>query len=299
MAQPSFSIIVPTYGRPDRLADCVQSVSALQYERDRLELIVVDDGTEDGARVEAALRPFEPRLRVQLLRQQHAGPAAARNRGAQAATGDYLAFTDDDCQVEPGWLAAFARQFTGAPRCIAGGETINALTDNIFTTASETLVAYFRDYNRKKGAPFFATNNIALPKEVFAQVEGFDERFPLAAGEDRDFCARCHQQGHEMVFVPGAQVRHYHALSCGRFFRQHFNYGRGAFFYHKIEAARGSRGKLEVEPLRFYFDLIRYPLTIKARRGIRLALLMFLSQAANTSGFFVEKSRDKTGPALR
>ena len=75
---PSFSIIVPTYGRPTQLKECLQGLARLNYPKKSLEIIVVDDGTPISYK--RIVRPFEKDINVVLHRQSHAGPATARNR---------------------------------------------------------------------------------------------------------------------------------------------------------------------------------------------------------------------------
>jgi GT2 family glycosyltransferase len=285
----SFSIVVPTYNRPARLAECVASFAALAYDRDRFEVLVVDDGTPQIEEVRAALAPFRERIALRLLEQAHAGPAAARNLGAAAARHECIAFTDDDCRVDPGWLAAFDARFAAHPGALLGGRTVNAMTDDVCAEASQALVDFLLGYFLAKGAPFFASNNIAVEKTTFERVGGFDLRFPLAGGEDREFCARYHHAGCPLVYADDAVVAHYHSFTLRRFLRQHYNYGRGACCYRRVHAAR-SGPEVGFERSRFYLDLVRYPLRAPAvRRRGRVTLLMFATQVANATGFFVEK----------
>ncbi len=293
---PAFTIVVPTYARPERLAHCVGALARLEYDRSRLEVIVVDDGSPDGTAVAAAVAPHRDPLRLRLVRQENRGPAAARNRGVREARHEFIAFTDDDCQPQPSWLAAFSAQFAAAPECIAGGRTVNALEENIYSAASESLVGYFHRYHLRKGTPFFATNNVALPRAVFLAVGGFDERFPRAAGEDREFCARCVRQGRTFAYVPEAVVHHSHALTLRQFIRQHYNYGRGAHFFRRLHAVDTGNGAVELEPLRFYSDLLLHPLATDRPRRMRLVLLMLVTQLANSTGFFVERARRRRIP---
>ena len=116
--EPSFSIIIPTYRRPDALRVCVQALCELDYPRSGLEVIIVDDG--GMVPLQPLLEPFAERLRMKILWQPNAGPAAARNFGALQATGDLLAFTDDDCTPASSWLRGFRNGVHGntdsAPR---------------------------------------------------------------------------------------------------------------------------------------------------------------------------------------
>ena len=131
---PRFSIVIPTYDRPRPLSACLEAMSGLEYPRDRFEVIVVDDGSPEPP--EAAAAPFRDRLDLTLLRLPHAGPATARNAGASRARGEYLAFTDDDCAPDPGWLHALAARFAAEPGGLLGGRTINRLPENPYSSAS-------------------------------------------------------------------------------------------------------------------------------------------------------------------
>ena len=283
-----FSIVIPTYNRPERLASCLKAITELNYPRDRFEVIVVDDGSKTP--LDSVVTPFGERIEVKLIRQANAGPAAARNRGAKAAKGEYLAFTDDDCQPTADWLTQFAAAFENAPSAMLGGKTINALSDNPFSTASQKLIDYLYDYyNPAKGKDaFFASNNIAMPIANFRALNGFDVSFPLAAAEDRDFCDRWNQ-AYPMVYVPTAKIDHFHKLSLTSFWKQHFGYGRGAFCFHQIRAQRVTK-EIEVEPLSFYFKLLSYPFfQASAQPKILISSLFFVSQVANVAGFFWER----------
>ncbi|VEP16711.1 Family 2 glycosyl transferase [Hyella patelloides LEGE 07179] len=285
---PNFSIIIPTYNRPERLANCLQAIAKIIYSSDRFEVIVVDDGSE--SLLDGVVAPLQNKIKIKLLRQENAGPAAARNRGAKEAQGEFLAFTDDDCQPLPNWLSQFAASLATAPKAMIGGKTINALSDNPFSTASQELIDYLYEYyNPAKGKKaFFASNNIAMPKSGFDSLGGFDVSFPLAAAEDRDFCDRW-EASYPMVYDPEAQINHYHHLNFKSFWRQHFGYGRGAFCFHQLRAQRAAK-ELEVEPLSFYFDLLSYPFSQEAGQPkVLISSLFFLSQVANVSGFFWEK----------
>jgi glycosyltransferase involved in cell wall biosynthesis len=284
--QPFFSIVIPTYARPARLASCLQSLSLLDYPRDHFEVIVVDDGSEKPP--ETVIDDFCDRLDVVLLAQSHQGPATARNTGAARAKGQFLAFTDDDCEPAPEWLQALASRFAATPDCAVGGRTLNALHNNPCSTASQMLVDYLYDYYNRDPhkAVFFTSNNLALPADRFRTIGGFDTTFSYAAGEDREFCDRWLNRGYPMIYVPEALVRHSHFLGCRTFCKQHFNWGRGAFLFHQVRARR-AQGHHKFEPVRFYLNLLRYPFSQgQTKRPLLLALLLLVSQGTNAAGFF-------------
>jgi glycosyltransferase involved in cell wall biosynthesis len=294
MITPSltFSIIIPTYNRPASLDRCLEALSQLEYERDQFEVIVVDDGSRSS--LAPITDSWQTQLNLTLVCQANAGPAAARNRGAAHAQGKYLAFTDDDCLPLPSWLSAFELAFLHE-QALLGGQTLNALPDNPCSTASQLLIDYLYQYynvEEKQGsqqAQFFASNNFALPTVLFQELGGFDTRFPLAAGEDREFCDRWQQSGYALKYVPTAQIAHAHDLKLKSFWRQHFNYGRGAFHFHRSRAQR-QQSDIQVEPIKFYFDLLKYPMMKSTGHPVwNLSLLLFLSQAATVLGFFWER----------
>lgn len=289
--QPFFSVIIPTYRRPRQLAACLQSFTRLDYSRDCFEVIVVVDGSEMPP--EATIAAFRDQLDVTLLWQPNAGPAVARNTGAAQAKGQFLAFTDDDCRPAPDWLKSLAVCFAKDPDCLIGGRTINALPDNPYSCASQLLIDYLYSYYNADPdqARFLTSNNLALAADHFRAIGGFDSTYPRAAAEDRELCDRWLFHGRRMIYAPDALVYHAHHMTFWTFWRQHFNYGRGAYFFHHLRARRGN-GRINIEPPSFYLMMLRFPI-VQARYGRALSLtgLLVLTQIANASGFFWERGR--------
>jgi GT2 family glycosyltransferase len=284
MAQPFFTIVIPTYSRPEQLSACLGSITRLDYPRDRFEVIVVDDNSPQSP--QNIVESFNPIMAVKLISQSHAGPAAARNKGAAGANGDFLVFTDDDCLPQSGWLNAFARQFLLTPEDLIGGRTLNALRDNLCSAASQAVIdAVYLYFNTNDRALFFTSNNFAVPAKTFRRLGGFNEEFQTS--EDREFCDRWIQNGGSLVYVSDAVCDHAHALQLGSFWRQHFGYGQGAFRFHR---ARRLRYGARIDPdLWFYWRLINYPMvTETGYRRLMTTALVCLSQLASTAGFIWE-----------
>jgi GT2 family glycosyltransferase len=299
MKQPFCSIVIPTYNRPERLANCLEAITQQDYPRDQFEVVVVDDGSPTS--MAEVVEPFRDRFNLTLIRQENAGPAKARNVGASRASGKYLVFTDDDCTPKADWLKALTAQFEAKPNDLIGGQTLNALPENLFSTASQILIDYIYSYYNleAESASFFASNNFAMPADPFRLLGGFDTSFPLAAGEDREFCDRWLHHGYPMSYAPDVQIYHAHYLTLAKFWRQHFNYGRGAFCFHQLRAQR-TTNRIKVEPLTFYFRLLTFPFRQPSSQpALLLSGLMVLSQVANVAGFFWERSRHSpTKPTL-
>jgi GT2 family glycosyltransferase len=292
---PAASVIVPTYRRPERLAACLDALASLDYPRGLLEVIVVDDGSGDPP--ETLVARARGRIDASLVAAPHGGPAAARNAGAARARGDGFAFTDDDCRPEPAWLLRLCEALAASPGAAAGGRVVNDLPGNACSAASQLIVdhLYARWNADPADASFFTSNDLAVPRDGFRAVGGFDESFPGAAAEDRDFCARWTASGRRLVYAPDAVVRHAHALSPVSFWRQHFGYGRGARRYHRARAARGA-DRVRLEPAGFYSGLLARPFAEeRAPRSWALAALVATSQFANAAGFAWECAAERGG----
>lgn len=285
---PTFSLIIPTYERPAQLIKCLESITRLDYSKDEFEVIVVDDGSKNPP--EQIVDSFSDRLNIMLFTQNNAGPAGARNTGAEKANGEFLAFTDDDCEPDKDWLNAFQKEFKRDPDIFLGGYTINSLTDNIYSAASQELINYLYSYYNtdRKNATFFASNNIAVRADLFKKIGGFDVTTLRATAEDREICDRWVYKGYKMTFTTDAVVYHSHAMTLKQFWRQHFNYGRGAYYFRKVRAIRGQE-KVKLEPASFYSDLITYPFhREEVKQKSFISMLLIFSQVANALGFYYE-----------
>jgi glycosyltransferase involved in cell wall biosynthesis len=286
---PFFSVIIPTHNRNAQLKSCLQALAAQAYPRDRFEVVVVDDGSVDPPRKIVA--SFCGTLNVTLLAEPHGGPSAARNAGATRARGEFLAFTDDDCAPAPEWLQNMSARLASLPTSLVGGRTINALTENIYSATSQALIdVIYAHFNRDPAnAQFLASNNIAMPAAQFHAMGAFNSSFPFA--EDREFCDRWLRHGYRMAYAPEVLLHHHHYLTPGRLWRQHFNYGRGAFHFHQINGRRGSKFRFESA---FYLSIFRFPLTRNAgARGLFMEALMAEIQMANAAGFFFQAVKSR------
>ena len=258
------SVVVPTCDRPAALRRCL---AALARQEEELDVVVVDDG-RSGAAVDA------PGARV--LRAAGRGPAAARNLGARAARGSVICFTDDDCAPAPGWAQRLATACaTGGA---AAGTTIADPTAGAPAAAAQllanTLMLTSRDA-ASGGLRFAPTCNLACHAETFAALP-FDESFPLAAGEDRDWCARLVASGGVLRHVPEAVVLHRPRLGVRGLVRQQLRYGRGAVGFRDAGGAPAGRA--------FYGALARG----SARAGAGVTALVALAQASVAAGAALE-----------
>lgn len=279
------SIVVPSYGRPERLRACLAALT--QQEGGPYETVVVDDGSpEPLAPICAEFGEW-----VVAVRQSNSGPAAARNTGVRKASGDFICFTDDDCLPEPGWAKALFAARDGDARKLIGGRVENGLPHNVFSEASQSISNFLYEWHRGEGAEgrFFTTNNMGCDRSRFLDLGGFDESFELPAGEDREFGLRWGRAVGPLLYAPNALVRHVHLLDFAGFWRQQSNYGRGAqqLRLHEQDNEESGKGRRFETPA-FYAKLLLHPMTrTRFRPGRRLVLsaLTFLSQLAVTRGY--------------
>ena len=291
---PLCSLVVPSYRRPAQLSGCLAALAELDYPGERLEVIVVDDGGDIP--LDPVVRRFEGTLDVRLLRVTHGGQARARNLAAREARGELLAFTDDDCRPTRSWLRLLAERYLADPGNAYGGHTVNILADNAYAATSQLVLdlGYAQQNVDRTSAHFFTSNNLVVPAGGFRTVEGFDERFRTS--EDRDFCDRWIAAGMTLTYVPEAIVLHAHPLTLKRFVRQHFQYGRGAFLFHRARSRRWSQ-PVRIDP-GFHFKVMTHPLrTETGRRAAKLTLLLQVWNLANTAGFLWEWAHSRGGPA--
>ena len=202
-----FSVVVPTFQRPDVLGTTLQALLATDYPPEKFELIIVDDASDPGT--QAVIDAVSPRpVRLTLLQGDGRGAAAARNLGAAAASGDYLVFVDDDIVVPPNHLRAQLETRALHGECISGADWWE-FTPQVRADLCASRVGRFRlaleDSYRKRGRERWAVQNglaaahLTIRRDVFIQLRGFDERFPRAGVEDWEFCLRARDHGWNLI----------------------------------------------------------------------------------------------------
>jgi len=278
--QIDVSVVVPTRDRPTSLWRCLRALA--QQEEVSLEVMVVDDHSVGAESVRRVVDAFDC---VTLLRGSGAGPAAARNLGARAAGAEVVCFTDDDCEPDPRWAATIARRVVAGASFVAG-ITVNALPQDPFAVASQTISNYFRTHG---DLGFAASNNVGCRADLVEAVP-FDESYPSAAGEDRDWCARVTAAGHQLVVDTDAVVFHHQNLGCRGFARQQLRRGAGAWAFRSSPGTRRGR----VSP-GFYAGLLQEGF----RAGRRPGTLVALSQLLVAAGFLRAAFAEGRSPASR
>lgn len=215
----SVSIVVPTYDNLTLLAECLTSVGRLDYPRDHLEVIVLDNGSTDGTPEEISV--IFPQVRI-LRMERNTGFAPACNQSALQATGDYVAFLNDDAVVDRGWLRGlFAGLDAGGGGAVSAGAHIRSrdgkeaefsgATSNLFGVGRPRPVWGWPDAVSppvKGSSILFASGGAMLiHRRTFLEVGGFDPQY-FAYFEDVDLGWRLWALGHRVVYAPDAVTYH-------------------------------------------------------------------------------------------
>jgi glycosyltransferase involved in cell wall biosynthesis len=228
------SVVIPAYNAEKTIGACLKALSEQDYGG-AFEVVVVDDGSTDSTPEVAS--GFK---NVRLIRQENAGPAAARNKGAQEAKGDIILFTDSDCAPEGDWVSQIVRSFEEEPD-ISG-------VKGRYKTRQKELVARFvqleyedkYDYmERHRYIDFIDTYSAGFKKEVFLRMQGYDPEFPVACAEDVELSYRMSRQGHKMVFNPRAVVDHIHPNRLWDYLKKKYK-----FAYWRMLAVKKNPDKL-------------------------------------------------------
>lgn len=230
-----FSVVIPTYNRVGILRQTLNAVTSQTYPEH--EILVVDDGSTD----ETPLMVRREFPAVRLLQQANHGPATARNRGLEAASGDAVAFTDDDCLPPSNWLERLTDGFERHPEVVGVGGPLLAAAGvrahNLLARYEEYVVRVLykaRDAEVVGGfeCPAGGTNNMAYHRDALCSVGGFDSTFPYPAAEDADLKWRLAGTGARFLYIP-VLVTHLQPYTWPTFRKQQFVRGKGSVYFDR------------------------------------------------------------------
>lgn len=220
---PSVTMVVPARNRHEETRACAESLVALDYPPDLLEVIVVDDASTPP--LSEALSD----LPIRVLRQEtNVGQSAARNLASSAAQGEIIAFTDNDCVADSGWLRALIPHLCEPGVDVAGGRVFASPAKGglaAFEAARSPLDMGSADgpVGTREPVAYLPTCNLAVEREALERLGGFDER--MALGEDADFVWRALRSGSGVRYEPEARITHRHRTRLGELLRRRADYG--------------------------------------------------------------------------
>jgi glycosyltransferase involved in cell wall biosynthesis len=215
---PRVSVVVCTFNGARTIRDCCEGLLRLDYPN--FEVIVVDDGSRD----ETAAIAHEYGFRV--ITTENRGLSSARNTGLAAATGEIVAYIDDDAYPDPHWLRYLAATFLHAEFVGVGGPNIPPAGDGpIAECVANAPGGPIHVLVTDTEAEHLPGCNMAFRKSALDAIGGFDARF-RTAGDDVDVCWRLQDRGGKLGFNPAAVVWHHRRNSVRAYWRQQVGYGR-------------------------------------------------------------------------
>ena len=212
------SVVIPAHNAQETIGEAVVQSLAQARGPMEVEVVVVDDGSNDNTAKVAQSAG------ATVVRQENAGPAAARNRGWESANGQFICFTDSDCIPRAGWienlLDGFTDQQVGA---VAGSYDIANNNSWLARWVQQEIM----ERHKRMGSfvRAFGSYNVAIPRYVLQTTGGFDPVYRRASGEDNDLSYRIIKEGWRIAFRAQAKVAHYHPERLWQYLRQQYRHG--------------------------------------------------------------------------
>jgi glycosyltransferase involved in cell wall biosynthesis len=235
--KPTVSIVVPVRNGESTIESLLQSLAELDYDKEKVEVIVVDGNSTDKTRDIVKKYPFK------MIIERKNGLNVARNTGIRNSTGDIVAFTDSDCVVPQDWVKKIAENFND-PKigCVAGN--VKGYHNNFLSEyADNSIVRVMPSFERREQSNVMklfhhpAGCNIAFRREVVEKIGSFDEDIRYGF-DDLELVERICKSGYEVVSDPDVIIQHKHRTSLRGLLKQHFKYGKGGGFLLKKKGTR-------------------------------------------------------------
>ena len=216
---PKVTISIINLDGEDYLSECLKSIEGLNYPQEKIEIIVVDNGSKDNS-IKFIENNF-PKVKI-IRNQSNLGFAKANNQAAEVSDCDYVAFLNNDTKVDPDWLTELIRPVYGSSDIICSGSKVLSFDGKSIDFAGGMInfegkgfqidygLAAEKDiHNLERYLPFVNGGAMLVQKEVFLKCGGFDEDF-FAYYEDVDLGWRLWVLGYKVVFAPKSVVYHMH-----------------------------------------------------------------------------------------
>ncbi|HXV06350.1 MAG TPA: glycosyltransferase [Solirubrobacterales bacterium] len=230
---PRVSVVVCTHNGERTLPECLDRLGALSYPDH--ETIVVCDGSRDRsaeiAREHGAI----------LVETGHRGLSHARNAGIARASGEIVAFLDDDAYPDPDWLRYVAAALRDGAHAGVGGPNVPPADEGwVAECVAAAPGGPIHVLTSDRAAEHVPGCNMAFRKSALERIGGFDERFHVA-GDDVDVCWRLHEAGGTLGFSAGAVVMHRRRDSVRRYLKQQYGYGKAEALLERKWPSRYNR----------------------------------------------------------
>lgn len=215
---PRISVVVCSYNGARTIGECFAGLRRLDYPD--FEVIVINDGSTDQTSSIAKSHGFS------VISTGNMGLSSARNTGLKAASGEIIAYIDDDAYPDPHWLRYIAATFLFTDCAGVGGPNIpppddGKIADCVANAPGGPLHVLLSD----RKAEHIPGCNMAFRKTCLEEIGGFDPQF-RTAGDDVDVCWRIQAEGWWLAFNPGAVVWHHRRNKISIYWRQQKGYGK-------------------------------------------------------------------------
>jgi len=243
---PFVSVVVTVYNAERTIGKCLESILKLDYPKDKLEVLVIDDGSTDGS------VDIIKKYPVKLVRKQNSGYPSAMNTGIRISRGGIIVIVDSDIYISKDWLVKLLREFDDSKVGIVEGYVATAPTRNFWAKLAGYEVEDRCIRIKSKYMDFLSSTCTAYRKEIFESVGFFDER--LRRNSDEDLSNRAFKHGWKLVFRKDVICFHEWRSSFGSYFMQQLNQGK-----YMIKMVRKAPSLLlgkEGQPLHLYIPLV-------------------------------------------
>jgi len=252
--EPFVSIIVPTLNSEETIKDLLDSLTSLDYRKDRLEIIIVDGGSTDRT-VEIAKK-----YPVKIIEEKRKGINVARNAGVKASKGEILVFTDSDCVVPKDWIRKIVDNFRDNRIGCLGGNALRHEDHFLSRYGDMSIIPVLRVFKKRElldDVKFLlkypAGCNMAFRRESIERAGFFNEAIRHGFDED-ELVERVCKLGYKMLLDPEVIVWHKHRKNLRGLLKQFFNYGRGGGSLVKMKI----KGKFSQWMLLIFFSFLTW-----------------------------------------
>lgn len=241
-----FSLISPTFGRPEEVKEFLESVLQLKFTS--FEVILADGTPGDSLRPAIDDLVSKDPTRIKVLYKEFLPVSDARNWAAREARGEYLIFLDSDCIIPADYLILIENFLNKEKVDLFGGpDAADADFTNLQKAISYSMTSLLTTggiRGSKKATTSYQPRgfNMGIRKEAFEKVQGYDET--LKCGEDVDLSLRLQSSGFKSAYISGAKVYHKRRTSLKKFFRQVYRFGAA-----RIDLSKRHTGQLRITHL--------------------------------------------------
>lgn len=286
------SVVICTRNRGVQLEACLASFQELAFDG-AWELVIVDNSSTDNTAEVIARAEKQSRFAMRRAFEAVPGLARARNRGLSLAQGEIVAFTDDDCYPDGGYLAALHACFADRECAFGGGRVLLFDPRDRRVTIQESADCKSIAPNSFIRSGMMHGANMAFRRESLVCVNGFDERLGAGtffrSGEDTDMFRRLSLAGMKGVYDPNIVVRHHHGRNTAEAERRLLSgycRGRGACMAKYV-----ANPKTRSLYARRWFWLLRGEATVGTAVRELLAAVLFSARYGPTASRIWEHPR--------